>query len=315
VHGGGQFGARSSGGTATIPPPGAAFTSTTDLPSRQVPSWYFGDGAAFFNSLPESFRVSAITPLDPALSTGPDSASGGTFGVRTDYSFTPRVSGEFTVDYGLEHLDISDETLAQVEASRASFVTAMTNVFTVVTAPAVTSVATVNEKSHQLALTGAIRVKLTRERRLTPFVVGGFGVINGIGDNPSISLLGTYKFTVIGTYSQSDHVTLEYRDSHDFVAVAGGGFTYALSRRTGVRVDIRALIGKNSGETRVSTLALNTSAGSVIASFTTPSLQISSSPVLPSTLSGAITLHDVRTFEGSGVASELTTTAGWYVRF
>jgi hypothetical protein len=285
------------------------------LPSRQVPSWYFGDGAAFFNSLPESFRLSEIAPLDPAMGTGADSASGGTFGVRTGYSFTPRVSGEVTVDYGVRHLAIRDETLTQVEASRASFATGMTNVFTVLRAPSVSSVTTVHDTSHQLALTGAIRVTLTPERRLTPFVVGGFGVINGIGDNPSISLVGAYAFTVIGTYSQSDHVTLEYRDSHDFVAVAGGGFTYALSRRTGLRVDIRALIGRNTGETLVSTMPLNTSSGTVIASFTTPSLQISSSPGVPSTLSGAEALNKVRTFEGSGIASQLTTTAGWYVRF
>lgn len=64
VHGGGILSSNPTGGTATALPIGASRTDPAG-PSRDVPSWYQGDGAQLFNDATEAGRatIPAIAPL------------------------------------------------------------------------------------------------------------------------------------------------------------------------------------------------------------------------------------------------------------
>src|SRR4051812_5981082 len=64
---GGVAGRAATGGSRTLPAPGAPLvTSTPTFPSREVPSWFFGDGAVLMNGVIHDFGGAAsIAPLDP----------------------------------------------------------------------------------------------------------------------------------------------------------------------------------------------------------------------------------------------------------
>jgi hypothetical protein len=323
VHGGGMFSSRSSDGTATLPAPGASFTTFTGFPSRQVSSWYFGDGAQLFNDLPATVRQNqSITSLNAPLGRGATSKSGGSIGGRVGYAITPRLTAEFSIDYGWSSIEIDSDALAEIETSRASFITAWNGALGIFGSPTVTSTISTDEgSSHQLTTSGVVLYKLTEEHRITPFVTGGIGVISNLGDPPSVSLSGSYsfRFVDIWPFTESDRVTVRYGVAgSDFVGVVGGGFTFALNAASGIRVDVRALLGRNSASTTLDATPfvqpLNPVQG--LATLTTPSVQFVNNPALgaQSTLTGA-SLQDFETFEGSGSATVLSVTAGWYFRF
>ena len=62
-----------SAGTRTLPPAGPPIvTSTPTFPSRAVPSWYFGDGAALLNGVLQDFGLAhRIEPLDSLFAPVP----------------------------------------------------------------------------------------------------------------------------------------------------------------------------------------------------------------------------------------------------
>ena len=158
VHGGGMFSSRSSDGTATLPAPGAAFTTFTGFPSRRVSSWYFGDGSQLFNDLPASVRQNqSITSLNAPLGRGATSKSGGSIGGRLGYAITPRLTAEFSIDYGWSSIDIDSDAPTEIEASRASFLTAWNGALAIFGSPTVTSTISTDEgSSHQLAMSGVV---------------------------------------------------------------------------------------------------------------------------------------------------------------
>src|SRR5437899_3190231 len=70
VHGGGALSRNTSHGTTSLPPPGTIIAGPllpTSLPSRAVPSWYFGDGAALLNQAAAGRPGLGIVSLDPVL--------------------------------------------------------------------------------------------------------------------------------------------------------------------------------------------------------------------------------------------------------
>src|SRR5262245_55478389 len=119
-------------------------------------------------------------------------------------------------------------------------------------------------------------------------------MIANLGDDPSVSLSGSYSFTFVGIWPflESDRVIVRYGlADHDLIGVFGGGFTFALNPKSGIRVDVRALMGRNSATTTVDATPnvspLNPVQG--LATLTTPSVQFVNNPAAgaQSTLTGA----------------------------
>jgi hypothetical protein len=324
VHGGRLAVRGSSGGTAALPPPGASFTTNLGLSSRRVSSWYFGDGAAFFNELPAGVRGGeTMTALDPALHVLADRRSGASLGGRVAYALAERLSVELTVEYGAGGAGVEDGVLAQVEETRASFIDAWTAATTRYTAPRVSSEVSIrNGPGRELLAIGGIVRKLGQARRVQPFVTAGAG-ISSAHDPPAVTLSGRYSFitnNLDAPFSESDQVTVRYESGMGFVGMIGGGFTYGVTAGSGLRLDMRAHFGPDARRTTVE--ASPSIAPSIppvwLATFPEPSLQFTNNtpPVSASrsTLGGA-PISDFVTFESNGWATRVALTAGWYLRF
>ncbi len=325
LFGGGTLANHPAGGTAALPGPGAPFTAANGQPSRRESSWYFGDGASLLNQVNAGLGVpQRITPLDGVLNTSvAQREGGGDMGLRVSRIINPRFTAEATVEYGFGRLDLTSAGSGGIEASRATFISAWNGFFS---GPGFSgSTVTANAKTirpgRQLFTTGAVNIALKQDQKMIPYVTVGAGVISNLGDAPSTSLTGSYQFSLAGPtpVHETDSVTLRYvTGNHVFVGVIGGGLKYYVSPRWGVRLDARLYLSHNTIDTLVDTsprVFTLTPAGSG-ASANNPAIQFSNSPLtgIQSSLSAPATTG-VRTFEGGGVQSQPSVTAGIFRRF
>jgi hypothetical protein len=323
VHGGLAFG-RSSGGTSALPAPGAPFLTAASTPSRLESSWLFGDGAVLLNQVNTALGIpSRLTPLDPVLgSSALEPPGGGVFGVRVSRVITPRLTAEWTAEYGFRQLEISSSAQAGLEISRASFVSAWSGMATAnpsFTNPVVTAVSSLNEGGmHQWLTTGVVNVALKQEGRTIPFITLGGGLRLYSGDAPSAQLVGNYRFVLGGApIDERDSVTLRFATPHALVAVVGGGLKHNLSSRLGVRLDLRAYLSRSSIGNLVDAVpnvVTSAPAGSG-SSFGSPSIQFGNTPAngVQSSLSGP-PLSGFQTFTGA-FETEISATSGIFWRF
>ena len=340
-HGGALFPANPSGGTVTLPPPGAVFataTAATPAPvSRRESSWYFGDGATLFNDAVEALGrlPGRITPLDPVLGRRlGERQRGGSLGVRVSRSLTARIAAELSVDYSLERLRITAANTDTIEAARASFIPAFSGMITFNpnrVLNTVTSTATVEGGSaRQLVSSGAVLINLRTTGAVIPYATVGAGLLSLIGDMPGVTLRGNYQFRLGGGFpvNETDNVTVrDTRDRHAAAGILGGGVKYHVSPRLGVRLDVRVNISKASANTildasPVVTLGLTPAGRGALAGD--PSIQFSNTTesvtALGVTAAGTSSLtgpalSGFRTFSGRGVTTETNLTFGVFWRF
>jgi hypothetical protein len=329
VHVGGANSSLPSNGTPTAVPPSSSFLTFANLPSLRIPSWYFGDGSQLFNSFPSGVRLgNTITPLDPAMAVAAGGRSGVVAGGRLARALTGRLSAEFTFDYSTRISALPGIAQSAAEESRTSFERAFNAFFTSPgnpwLQPSVTSTVETGDAGHgQVVALGALLLRL-RPGRMTPFVTIGGGVASTVGDAPRVSLTGRYEmqFQTLGTFREIDVVSLTYELSRNVPVVAlGGGFTYEASSRTGLRVDLRALVGRTTATTRLTAnpgieqrlppfvVALHPSTG------TGNGVQFSNNTVISGRESSLSSRGDWETFRASGTVSQIGATAGWYWRF
>jgi hypothetical protein len=315
----------SGGGTAVLPQPGPPIaTSSPIFPSRRVPSWFFGDGALLLNQVNGQFDVAAlIQPLDGALGeSGLAAANGFTGGLRVRRAVTARFSAEFSFDLFPASAHLSEDFLAAVDATRASFVPAFegllaTGPFTDVNveASSVTSGST-----SEVAATGALVYQLGSAGGFDPYLTFGGGVITGAGDAPAVTLEGRYRSRILGEVplDETDRVTIRHESRTVLTAVVGAGLRRDVSDRWGVRVDGRVLIG--SPTTRIlidtdPTVAQGTPAD-FVESFTAPAIQFSNNPSTGRESSlGGPPLQGFEAYVESGLRARVLITAGVFVRF
>ena len=132
VHGGVTLPTNPTGGTVTLPGPGSVFTTATGATvpaptSRRESSWYFGDGAVLFNQAATALAQlpGQITTLDPVLGRLlVERRHSGSVGVSLTRALSRRLSAEFSLDYNLARLEITEANRDAIDATRASFVPA-----------------------------------------------------------------------------------------------------------------------------------------------------------------------------------------------
>jgi hypothetical protein len=322
IHGG--FGSASAprGGTGQLPPAGIEFLSGSDLrPSRAISSWYFGDGAVLFNQFRAFFpTIPAIVPLDQALQqAGARRKAGATFGFRVSRLLSDRYTAELSVDFLSGTLALTDAFKASAETSRASFLATLNATF-----PgggpgvAVSSVAQIQDNRGSRTLTtGVLNLRLTERNGFMTHLTIGVGVESPRGDAPSVTLTGNYRFGTGGTtLDETDALTVRPASRSTFVTVLGGGFKKHISGRSGIRADVRMIIGRNPMIMKLDATptAGAFSPGVTLRTVTTPSVVFSSQPSQQRSLSGP-RLEAFETFSGSGMPFEVIATAGYYFRF
>src|SRR5262249_22118105 len=148
--------------------------------------------------------------------------------------------------------------------------------------------------------------------RMTPYGIAGGGVVARSGDLPVETLTGSIQFQFLGTapFSQTDVVTLHYTEkSHALVGMFGGGGTFALSARFGIRGDVRVYLTGNSLDT-LADAQPNTATRTpsfFASSATTPSLVFSNSPATRANLTGPA-ISSLKTFAASGTRVQTSLT-------
>jgi len=332
-HGGGIFSTNPDGGTATLPGPGAGFTTESGSTSRAISSYYFGDGALLFNQFiaqvvtlgPCAGVCTNITPLDPVLtSRTAERDNGGAFGFRISRDITPRWAIEANFDYSLANLRINSAGVNGIEASRASWATGWTNFFSISTGtgPVVTSTSAIDRsEGHQIFGTAGVNVNLLTEGKVIPYLSFGGGALANTGDLPSAALVGNFQINFFGApYNNTDAVLVNWTmPGVQGVGYVGGGFKYYVTPRWGIRLDVRDYLSGNGLKQYVSAsplVATLTPAQAIAGPATlNPDIQFSNDPPSgPDTLSGPA-LTRFRTFSGDGIRNQIVVSGGIFFRF
>ena len=322
VLGGAVVSRAASDGRQTLPPAGAPIVTSNPLfPSREVPSWFFGDGTTLVNSVNQEFQGAAeITPLDSVFARAGGDRTGA-FGARLRRAMSDRTTMEIAVDFlGSARLTPSD-LASTVEAARHSFGDTFTELlrtgpFTSVVVDASAEVTDTPRK--EIAATLALNTDLGRLGPLTPYLTFGGGLVTGIGTEPTATLIGRYRTLVLGQVpiDETDRVTVRYERPIAFAAVLGGGFRKDVSERWALRIDARALIGPDTTRVRVTAEPSVTrgTPGGFVESFTNPAIQFSNDPSLGRRSSLNTAALDTVVFDG-GIQSRIVVTVGIARRF
>ena len=318
VFGGAVVGTSGGDGTQTLPPAGLPIVTTTPIfPSREVSSWFFGDGAVLLNDVNEQFGAAGrITPLDPFLVPG-EAGRGGVFGARLRRRITTRFSAEFSVDVLSTSSSAPDGFAGGVEASRQSFTSAFTSLLATgpVTGIAIDATTSTEEGSRRdMTATAAVNVHLPRFWVLDPYATAGGGISTGTGAMASAELTGQYRFAIAAEtpISETDTTTVRFERPAGFVVVLGGGVRKDLSEKWGLTIDARVHIGPDRTRVVVDAAPASvpgTPAG-FVESFTNPAIQFSNEPSTGrrSTLSGPA-LDGFQVFENGTRARTMITIA------
>jgi hypothetical protein len=322
------------GGTATPLPPGVTFVIPGSLPgaeqrSRQVPSWFFGDGVQLFR---EATRQT-LSGIDDAITRNPVRSDGGaTVGLRFTRRVLSRVSVGGSLGYG-PGTSLEPAAVAALENAAASFQTSFRAL------PArtrdVSAVATVSSSStNELAATAIVSYDFRDAGTVVPFVVGGIGVVSRIGDASSAHVEGAYVVESPGVVngvpiavSEHDVVDVGYDlNDHGLLSTIGGGLRIALTPRWLLRVETRASFVRQHVDVLVSASPTtdppppNVAAAIFVGSPTSLSFSnfaVATRPpptIIPSSLSGPA-LDDFVSFSGSGTATRFSVSAAIGVRF
>jgi hypothetical protein len=322
VHGGGTFGSSSSGGTAALPPPGATFTPLAGgPPSREVPSWAFGDGAALFNEVARNLGVSQqIVPLDPLLTSRiMRQRPGAAFGGRLTRWVNPRIDLEFSVDFSFRHGELASVVAPSLEATRASYEAAFNAFFATAPGlfanPSTVVTTTFQDRAGFEAIgTGTVNIRLGHGT-WQPYAAVGGGVIVGLGTFPSFTLKGDYQFEVNGfPVHQTDTVTVHQRMPPRPLLVLGGGLTRDLTPRLGLRADVRVYVAAGAPETSLESTGTSISNGRVGVVYPYPAplaLSLSSVSLAQSSLRSGVS---ATTFKGQGARVISTIAFGFFVK-
>jgi hypothetical protein len=318
-YAGALVGQPTSAGTQSLPPAGPPIvTSTPTFPSRAVPSWYFGDGAALLNGVLQDLGLAhRIEPLDSLFAPVPASHPAAS-GLRVRRRLNRRVALEVSVD-GYWGSTIPTERISRgLDSSFSSLGPAFTELFSsgpfspskVIIADGV-----MHAPYDEGAVTVAVNHDVGRLWAWQPYAtLGGGMAFPSEAVFAAGSVQARYTTSILGEVpiDETDTVNVSFTRPKSFVAVLGGGVRRDLSARWAIRFDARWLIGPDTTRVTIdaqSSVAVGTPAG-FIESFTNPAIQFSNDPSTGrvSSLTGA-PLQGVEVFHGGVTARTIVSAA------
>lgn len=307
---------------------GTPFTTQSGRPSRVVPSWYFGDGAALLNDVMGQFSTLAgttlrrITPLDSALvSAAASHGRQAAFGARLHRQLTARAGIEFGFERSPDAAELTGAMQDALAASRDSFKLVFQDLLATapVTNVTVTSTLAIPERSSSRnQLTAALTWQVMQRQRLSAQLIVGAGLAMHSGDALEATLTGSYTFRLLNafTMTETDRAVVSVSEPRRAaMGLVGAGVAWELSPRVSLRADVRVALSSAGESTVVSGTPVSSaqSPTSVLPSTTTPSIQFSTTTGVPSSLGGTST--SVTTFSGSGLNRRVAFTLGIVRRF
>lgn len=322
VYGGAVVARAASDGKQTLPPAGEPIVTSSPLfPSREVPSWFFGDGTVLVNDVnQELLGTSAIAPLDPLFARA-GGGSSGAVGARLRRAFSDRTTLEIGADFLGSTRVASSDLETTVEAARRSFAETFTELlrsgpFTSLAVDAVAGVTAA--KRNEIAATLALNTDLGRLAGLIPYLTLGGGIITATGTQPTAELTGRYRFSILGQVpiDESDRVTVRFERPVAFTTILGAGVRRDVTEQWGLRFDARAFVGPDSTRIRVTAdpSIARGAPGGFVESGTNPAIQFSNDPALGRRSSLDDAPLETVVFEG-GIRSRVMVTFGLSRRF
>lgn len=316
AYGGFVAGQAASSGTQTLPPVGRPIvTSNPTFPSREVPSWLFGDGATLLNAVNTEFDLAGqVTPLDAAFAA-PDASRTATFGARLRRHLSSRWALEVAFDTTASGALDADALASAAATTRDTFQSAMgdllaTGPFNGVAIDA--EVASESGSRRETAITVALNRRFGSWGAFAPYATFGGGLVMGTGAQSSSTIDARYRFRILDEIpiDESDRASVRYDSGTAFAAVLGGGLHRAFSERWGLRIDARVLVGPDPARVKVDATPASvrgTPAG-FIESFSSPAVQFSNDPATGRVSSlGGPGLDGFEVFKGGTRARTLIT--------
>jgi hypothetical protein len=317
-HGGAFFNTNSGTGQPYLLPAGTPFTTVNATPSLMVPSFMFGDGATLANLVSAAgVGGGPIVPLDPVLARSLGTRDHGpSLGFRLSRDFGFRLTGELNFDWSVSPVEIRDDRLVQIEATRASFAT---SVLPVSTPEGVVS-SIKRSAGSQLFYTGVLNVNLKTDGKLIPYLSFGGGAVTDVGPKPHAGIFGQYSFTPGTTLQQgTDLVNLEAgtKNRTNWVAVLGFGVKYYATPRWGLRLDLRDHVTSNSLDTFLSAhpVVAAITPGEATSFAVNPDIQFSNDPTAGQSTLGGPAINRIRTFKSNGIDNQFNMSVGVMYRF
>jgi len=279
-----------------LPLAGETFTMADGLtPTRAIPSWFFGDGAALLNQVlllrGSNTRMDALESHWPIASrrTGPQIGA----------SLAGQVHGglwlEVAADLGMDPLGFAGPAKDGIEAARAGYERAITalagTATTIIASSNITATADVASGGRRLLTSFLVHYRGTAPG-YRPYLLAGFGFAVALGGEAKATLTGTNRFTTSSqaTIEETDTIVIRYKQTSTPVWTLGGGMERDLSRTSAFRVEARVLISALSytGYLDTSPSATTATPGSaLVLNATTPGVQFSSISGIRPTLSGS----------------------------
>ena len=316
------------GGGAVEFPGGTPFTTLGGFPSRSVPSWFFGDGATLFNQVAAQFsaggaNVPGIVALDSMLGgPGAKEKSGTSFGARLTRRLTRRFALEFAVQRSRADVVLTDAARNAIDQSSASFQSGFNSLLATLPTGGLQVTSGVEfptgGDTSETVVTGALKITLVQSGRLGVYATAGGGRATRSAAALEARLRGNYQFRLfdVQPVNESDIVTIRFENgTGGMVGVFGGGLTYDVGRRHGLRADVRVHAGPGEQLVRVEAAPSIVRTGSpvVIPSATNPSIQFSNISVAPTTLGANLPRRE--TFSSDDLIVRPHLTLSYFVRF
>lgn len=306
-----------SGGTGQLPLPGQNIAGTHNVPvPRSASSFFFGDGAAQWNSV---FPDAAMQPIDAILQSPiARRTRGSVVGLTVGRQVSTRWRAEVNLDLAFQQLAVTPAAQTAMQNSIVAFAQA----FPPLGGSASATVGGTTRAGREFSVTGGATYWLDTRGRVRKFVsVGGGALVDAEG--PVATLAGFSQLVVPlsngqAVFSNSDHLTVHSRDGHvRATAYVGGGFERALTARTGLRVLLRAGFAPARQTTTLDAAPSVSRTGpsdALIFSGPSQTIVFSTASAPLATLS-APPIKGFQTFSGTGLRVQAILSAGYFFRF
>jgi len=305
-------------GTTSLPPLGDKFIGSGS--GRFVPSWLFGDGVTIVNANNKvNFLISEIIGLDEILTSPSASVGRGiSFGGRVTRVLSNRWALEGTLDVIASSISFGTQARSETQHTTTSFTNAFTQLLSQQSeSRSVSSSFAVQESGAQISAGADVRFLLRQKGAFRMFVRAGGGMAAQTGAPLMVTVTGDYQFVRLGVpFHETDTATIRYHVANSAFFRAGGGATFALGRRYGLRGDMVVMVEPNNLRVTVETTPVGVAGlptGVAVVPGLTNSIRFSTVAGTPSSLS--TTLPEFETYAGGGLRLNVMFTGGLFFRF
>jgi hypothetical protein len=331
---GGTLVNRPSTGTSALPAAELPENLDTGFSSRQVPTWFFGDGAALLNTVLTHRGAMPFVPIDSVLTSAAIARHDGpAFGVTLSKDVGRRYRLEVSIDGAQSAPAFTSSARAALEMSRANFASAWTSLFAEpffqnVSVSATNAVA--EGGTIEWLATGAVDITLRSRPHSTWYATVGGGFVADTRTGPTATLVGQLAFQtpfqlntgpIVVPYRQTDTVVVTEMRPKRAIGILGGGWSHDLTKRLGITADLRVGLSGNGVTTLVDATPKETQTSTSFIDFIvavpapSPTVFFSSKPgAFSSSLSGS-PLSSFATFTGGGLQLRTEVAVGLFLRF